>query len=223
MFAQTDTEVVLVNNGVTVRVSVAIVSQPPVVLDSVSVYVPAAVIVLPFHRYGNLFAQTETDWLEVSNGVTVSVNVAIVSQPPVVLASVSIYVPAVVNVLPFHMYGNLLAQADAEVVLVNNGVTVRVSVAIVSHPLVVLASVSIYVPAAVIVLPFHRYGNLLAQTDVEVVLVNNGVTVRVSVAIVSQPPVVLDSVSIYVPAVVNVLPFHMYGNLFAQTDRKSVV
>ena len=218
LLAQTDTEVVLVSNGVTVSVNVAIVSQPPVVLDSVSIYVPAAVIVLPFHRYGNLFAQTETDWLEVSNGVTVRVNVAMVSQPPVVLDSVSIYVPAAVIVLPFHMYGNLFAQTDTEVVLVSNGVTVSVSVAIVSHPPVVLVSVSIYVPAAVIVLPFHKYGNLFAQTDAEVVLVNNGVTVRFSVAIVSQPPVVLASVSMYVPAAVIVLPFHKYGNLFAQTE-----
>ena len=102
MLAQTETEVVLVNNGVTVRVSVAIVSHPPVVLDSVSMYEPAAVIVLPFHKYGNLLAHTETEVVLVSNGVTVSVNVAIVSQPPVVLDSVSVYVPAAVIVLPFH-------------------------------------------------------------------------------------------------------------------------
>ena len=44
-------------------------------------------------------------------------------------------------------------------------------------------------------MPFHKYGNLLAQTDTVVELVNNGVTVSVSVAIVSHPPVVLDNVS----------------------------
>ena len=44
-------------------------------------------------------------------------------------------------------------------------------------------------------MPFHKYGNLFAQTDAVVELVNNGVTVSVSVAIVSQPPVVLDNVS----------------------------
>ena len=90
MFAQTDAVLELVNNGVTVNVKVAMVSQPPVVLDNVSMYVPADVIVLPFQRYGSLFAQTATVCVEVNNGVTVSVSVAIVSQPPVVLDKVSI-------------------------------------------------------------------------------------------------------------------------------------
>ena len=156
MFAQTATEVELVNNGVTVSVSVAIVSQPPVVLVSVSMNVPAAVIELPFQRYGSLFAQTTTVVVLVNKGVTVSVSVAIVSQPPVVLVSVSMKVPAAVIVLPFQRYGSLLAQTDTDVVLVKRGVTVSVSVAIVSQPPVVLVSVSMKVPAAVMVLPFHR-------------------------------------------------------------------
>ena len=101
MLAQTDTDVVLVNNGVTISVNVAIVSQPPVVLVSVSMNAPAAVIVLPFQRYGSLFAQTETDVVLVKSGVTVNVSVAIVSQPPVVLVSVSMNVLAAVIVLPF--------------------------------------------------------------------------------------------------------------------------
>jgi hypothetical protein len=150
---------------VTVSVNVAIVSQPPVVLVSVSVKVPAAVIVLPFQRYGSLLAQTDTDVVLVKSGVTVSVNVAIVSQPPVVLVNVSMKVPAAVMVLPFQRYGNLFAQTDTDVALVNNGVTVSVNVAIVSQPPVVLVNVSMKVPAAVIVLPFQRYGNLFAQTE----------------------------------------------------------
>ena len=111
---------------------------------------------MPFHRYGNLFAQTATVCVDVNNGVTVSVSVAIVSQPPVVLDNVSMYVPAAVIVLPFHKYGNLFAQTATVCVDVNNGVMVSVSVAIVSHPPVVLDNVSMYVPAPVIVLPFHR-------------------------------------------------------------------
>jgi hypothetical protein len=102
LLAQTDTDVVLVKSGVTVSVNVAIVSQPPVVLVSVSMNVPAAVIELPFQRYGSLFAQTTTVVVLVNKGVTVSVSVAIVSQPPVVLVSVSMKVPAAVIVLPFH-------------------------------------------------------------------------------------------------------------------------
>ena len=143
-----------------------------------------------------MFAQTATVVELVNNDVTVSVSVAIVSHPPVVLVNVSMYVPAAVSVLPFHKYGSLFAQTDAVVELVNNGVTVSVSVAMVSHPPVVLVNVSMYVPAAVSVLPFHKYGSLFAQTDAVVELVNIGVTVSVSVAIVSHPPVVLDNVSI---------------------------
>ena len=150
--------------------------------------------------------------------MTVSVNVAIVSQPPVVLVSVSIKVPAAVIVLPFQRYGSLLAQTDTDVVLVKSGVTVSVNVAIVSQPPVVLVSVSMNVPAAVIVLPFQRYGSLFAQTETDVVLVKRGVTVSVNVAIVSQPPVVLMSVSVKVPAAVSVLPFQRYGSLLAQTE-----
>ena len=192
----------------TVSVNVAIVSQPPVVLVSVSIKVPAAVIVLPFQRYGSLLAQTDTDVVLVKSGVTVSVSVAIVSQPPVVLVSVSMNVPAAVIELPFQRYGSLFAQTDTDVVFVKRGVTVSVSVAIVSQPPVVLVSVSMNVPAAVIVLPFQRYGSLFAQTETAWLEVSSGVTVSVNVAIVSQPPVVLVSVSMKVPAAVIVLPFH---------------
>ena len=164
--------------------------------------------VLPFHKYGSLFAQTDAVVELVNKGVTVSVSVAIVSHPPVVLDNVSIYVPAAVSVLPFHKYGSLFAQTDAVVELVNNGVTVSVSVAIVSHPPVVLDNVSMKVPAAVIVLPFQKYGNLFAQTATDCAEVISGVTVSVNVAIVSHPPVVLVKVSMYIPAAVIVLPFH---------------
>ena len=149
----------------TVSVSVAIVSQPPVVLVSVSIKVPAAVIVLPFQRYGSLFAQMDTDVVLVKRGVTVSVNVAIVSQPPVVLVSVSMKVPAAMIVLPFQRYGSLFAQTETAWLEVSSGVTVNVNVAIVSQPPVVLVSVSVKVPAAMIVLPFQRYGSLFAQTE----------------------------------------------------------
>ena len=73
-----------------VNVNIAMVSHPPVVLDNVSIIVPAEVIVLPFHKNGKLFAQTAADCVDVKNGVTVNDKVAIVSQPPVVLVKVSI-------------------------------------------------------------------------------------------------------------------------------------
>jgi rRNA maturation protein Rpf1 len=217
LFVQTLTDVKLVSNGVTVKLSVATVSQPPVVLANVSMKRPATVYVLPFHKYGNLFAQTLTDVELVKNGVTVKLSVATVSQPPVVLINVSMKVPYAVYVLPFHKYGSLFAQTLTDVELVNNGVTVSTNVATVSQPPVVLINVSMKVPDSVYVLPFHTYGSLFAQTLTDVKLVSNGVTVKLSVATVSQPPVVLVNVSMKVPDAVYVLPFHKYGSLFAQT------
>ncbi len=146
LFAHTLTEVLEVSSGVTVRFKVAIVSQP-VALDKVSMKVPAAVYDLPFQKYGSLFAQTLTEVLEVSNGVTVRFKVAIVSQP-VALDSVSVKIPATVYDLPFQMYGSLFAQTLTEVLEVSNGVTVRFNVAIVSQP-VALDNVSMKIPAAV--------------------------------------------------------------------------
>ena len=88
---------VTVNNGVTATVSVLMVSQPPVVLLAVSVLVPATVNTWPSHVNGSLFAQIVVSLVTVNCGVTVNLNVLIVSQPPVVFLAVSITVPAAVK------------------------------------------------------------------------------------------------------------------------------
>ena len=84
----------------------------------------------------------------VSNGSTVSVSVLMVSQPVVVLFTVSIIVDALVNTWPFHVYGSWFAQMARVRVTVNSGSTVSVNVLIVSQPVVVLLTVSIIVDAA---------------------------------------------------------------------------
>src|SRR5688500_8503114 len=99
----------------------------------------------------------------VNNGSTVSVKVLIVSQPPVVLATVSVIVLAVLNTCPFQVYGNWLAQIARVLVTVNSGSTVSVSVLIVSQPPVVLATVSVIVVAELNTCPFQVYGNWFAQ------------------------------------------------------------
>jgi hypothetical protein len=86
-------------------------------------------------------------------------------------------------------------------------------VAMESQP-VALTSVSLYVPAAVMLIPFHRYGRAFAHIVVLVVLVTTGFTTRISVAMESQP-VALTNVSLYVPAVVMLMPFQRYGKAFA--------
>jgi len=80
--------VVLVRIGFTINSSVAIESQPETLL-SVSLYVPAAVIVLPFQLYGNWFEQMVMFVVLLTTGLTVKTNVAIESHP-VELINVSI-------------------------------------------------------------------------------------------------------------------------------------
>ena len=60
-------------------------------------------------------------------------------------------------------------------------------------------------------LPFQLYGNWFEQMVMLVVLVSIEFTTNSSVAIESQPETLL-SVSLYVPAAVNALPFQLYGN-----------
>src|SRR5687768_11554867 len=194
---------VTVNNGSTVNVSVLIVSQPPVVLATVSVIVVAELNTCPFQVYGNWLAQIASVLVTVNSGSTVSVSVLIVSQPPVVLATVSVIVVAELNTCPFQVYGNWLAQMASVLVTVNNGSTVNVNVLIVSQPPVVLATVSVIVVAELNTCPFQVYGNWLAQIASVLITVNSGSTVSVSVLIVSQPPVVLATVSVIVEAELN--------------------
>ena len=92
-------------------------------------------------------AQIASVLVTVSNGSIVNVNVLMVSQPPVVLATVSAIVVAELNTCPFQVYGSWLAQIATVRVTVRSGFTVNVSVRIVSQPPVVLATVSVIVVA----------------------------------------------------------------------------
>ena len=125
------------------------VSQPPVVLLAVSMIVPAAVNTCPSQVNGSLFAQMVVSREAVKRGVTTTLSVLMVSQPPVVLLSVSVTVPAAVNVRPNQVNGSWFAQMVLSLEVVREGVTVTRSVRMVSQPPVVLLAVSVMVPAAV--------------------------------------------------------------------------
>src|SRR6185503_4600819 len=96
-FSQTDTLTVDVSNGVVVTLMVRSVSQPLVVDATVSINEPAALNKWPSIVVGNAFSQRDTFTVEVSNGVVVTLIVLTVSQPLVVLATVSIREPAALN------------------------------------------------------------------------------------------------------------------------------
>src|SRR5690606_41667407 len=74
-------------------------------------YTPARHDALPisFHVYGSWLVQMLTLVVEVNTSLTVSTRVAMESHP-VELVSVTSYVPAALNVSPFHVYGSWLVQ-----------------------------------------------------------------------------------------------------------------
>ncbi len=74
-------------------------------------------------------------------------------------------------VLPFQLYGSWLVQMVVLVVSLITLFTVSIKLTIESQPLVLLR-VSLYVPAALIVLPFHVYGNWLVQMVVLFVILS---------------------------------------------------
>ena len=152
---------------------------------------------------GSLFAQIVVSRDVVRAGVTTTLSVLIVSQPPVVFLTVSVLVPAAVNTWPNHVNGSLFAQIVVSLDVLRAGVTTTVNVLMVSHPPVVFLTVSVLVPAAVNTCPNHVNGNLFAQMVVSRDVVRAGVTVTLSVLMVSHPPVVFLTVSVLVPAVVN--------------------
>ena len=146
-------------------------------------------IVCPFQVYGNWLEQMVTSVALVSIAVTTRLRVAMESQPAA-LVRLAVYVPAVLIVCPFQLYGSWLVQIAVLVVLVSVGVTVRLKVAMESHP-AALVRLAVYVPAALMVCPFQLYGSWLVHIVVLIVLVSVGATARLRVAMESQPAVLV--------------------------------
>src|SRR2546426_1069922 len=96
-FSQTVTLTVEVNNDTAVTLIVLAVSQPPVVLATVSMRVPVSLMIRPTTIAANLFYQTVILSVEVNNDTAVTSIVLAVSQPPVVLTRVSVSVPGALN------------------------------------------------------------------------------------------------------------------------------
>src|ERR1044072_4598868 len=107
------------------------------------------------------------------------------------LVSVSPYVPAAFIEFPFQLYGNWLLQRVTLVVSLRMLFTVNIKLIIESQPPVLL-SVSVYRPAALIVLLFQVYGSWLVQMVVLVVSLSTLFTVRIKLAIESQPAMLMS-------------------------------
>src|ERR1044072_2560776 len=119
--------------------------------------------------------------------------------------------------VPFQLYGNWFVQMVALVVSLSTLFTVRMRLMIESQPLL-LVRVSLYVPAALMLVPFQRYGSWLVQTVALVVSLSTLFTVRMRLMIESQPAL-LVRVSLYVPAALMLVPFQLYGNWRSEERR----
>ena len=120
--------------------------------------------------------------------------------------------PAVVKVCPFHVKGNSAEQVLALVVLAFMGFTVRLSVAVESQP-AEFDSVAEYIPLVLKLCPFQIKGNSFAQVLAVVRLAVTGFTERLSVAMESHPPELINDTE-YEPAAVYCWLFQVYGKRF---------
>jgi hypothetical protein len=112
----------------------------------------------------------DADFEEAEVDFKLSVSVTMLSQPlePV---TVSLYVPAAVRFFP-PKSNELPGQIEAETEPVVTALSDRVSVTILSHPLLPV-KVSLYVPAAVRLFP-PKSSELPGQIDAEIAFVDNG-------------------------------------------------
>src|SRR5678809_320049 len=97
---------------------------------------------------GKAFSHTVVLTVAVSSGIVVTLMVRIVSHPPVVLDTVSVIEPAALKIWPSMVVGKAFSHTVVLIVAVSSGIVVTLIVRIVSHPPVVLNTVSVIEPAA---------------------------------------------------------------------------
>ena len=92
-------------------------------------------------------------------GLTVTFNVAKLSQPVTALVKVTVCEPADANVKPFQSNGTSVSHTVVSVSLNTVGFTVTFKVAKLSQPVTALISVAVCDPAAEKFKPFQVYGS----------------------------------------------------------------
>src|SRR5688572_13225426 len=147
---------VAVSSGLTATVNVLMVSQL-LTPGTVSVTERGAANTLPNHVNGSWLVQIVVSSVAVSNGLTATVNVLMVSQL-LLPGTVSVTEPAAVKTLPNQVNGSWLVQIVVSSVAVSSGLTATVNVLMVSQ-LLTLGTVSVTEPAAVKTLPNQVNGS----------------------------------------------------------------
>ena len=161
---------VLLNKvGFTVTFKVAKLSQPVTALISVAVCDSVVVNVIPFQSKGTSVSHTVVSVVLSKVGLTVTFNVAKLSQPVTALVKVAVCEPAAAKLKPFQSNGNSVSHTVVSVSLSKVGLTVTFNVAKLSHPVTALVKVAVCEPAVENVKPFQSNGISVSHTVVSVV------------------------------------------------------
>src|SRR5258705_200772 len=107
---------------------------------------------------------------------------------------------------PSIVAGKAFSHTVVLTVAVSSGIVVTLIVLIVSHPPVVLVTVSVIEPAALKMWPSIVAGKAFSHTAVLTVAVSRAIVLTLIVLIVSHPPVVHVTVSIIEPASLKMWP-----------------
>src|SRR5687767_4921555 len=171
---------------------------------------------------GKALAHTAVSTVAVNSGSVVTLIVLIVSQPVVVLDTVSVTDPTSLNTCPKMVTGKALAHTAVSTVAVNSGSVVTLIVLIVSQHVVVLDTVSVTDPTSLHTCPMLVTRQALSHTSVSTVVVYTTILLSLIVLIVSQPVVVLDTVSVTDPTSLNTCPKMVTGKALAHTAVSTV-
>ena len=145
--------------GLTVTFKVAKLSQPVTALVKVAVWEPAAENVKPFQSNGISVSHTVVSVVLNKVGLTVTFNVAKLSQPVTALVKVDVCEPATVNVKPFQSNGNSVSHTVVSVLDNNVLFTLKFKVAKLSQPVTALVKLAVCESAAEKFKPFQVYGS----------------------------------------------------------------
>ena len=145
--------------GLTVTFKVAKLSHPVTALVKVAVCEPAAANVKPFQSNGISVSHTVVSVVLSKVGLTVTFNVAKLSQPDTPLTNDTVCDSVVVNVIPFQSNGTSVSHTVVSVLDNNVLFTLKFKVAKLSHPVTALVKVAVCDSAAAKFKPFHVYGS----------------------------------------------------------------
>ena len=151
---------VLLNKvGFTVTFNVAKLSQPVTALVKVAVCDSVVVNVIPFQSKGTSVSHTVVSVVLSNVGLTVTFNVAKLSQPVTTLVKVAVCDPAAAKFKPFQSNGNSVSHTVVSVALSKVGFIVTFNVAKLSQPVTALVKVAVCDPDAAKFKPFQVYGS----------------------------------------------------------------